>query len=129
MSLENFLLVVAVILSVLLVISLPLLWQAWRAVRNAAVALEALNKSLPAILKNVEEITSNLNHSTTAINREVQNLAAVLSRFYAATSGIIGDIRGISPAAVKTSLLQLASSGWAILKGLRVFLDVFLRRR
>lgn len=129
MSLETFLLIVAIVVIVLLLICLPIIWQVWRTVKNASVALAALNKTLPAILKNVEEMTGNINNSTTTINNEVQTISTALNRFYSATSGIIGDVRSLSPHAMKGSFLQLIGNGLAIIKGARVFLDVFLSKK
>jgi len=129
MSLEIFLLIVAIVFILLLLACLPVIWQVWKTIKSASVALETINKNLPVILKNVEEITGNIHNSTATVNDEIQTLGAALNRFYSATSGIIGDVRSLSPQAVKGSFVQLISNGLAIVKGVRVFLDVFLGKK
>ncbi|HOZ61494.1 MAG TPA: DUF948 domain-containing protein [Smithellaceae bacterium] len=129
MSMETFLLIIGVSVIVLVIICMPVVWQVWRAVKGVNVSLGTLNENLPAILKNIEETTKNINNSTTTISNEIQVLSNGLNRFYSATSGIIGDIRNFSPQAVKGSFLNLISNGLAIIKGVSVFLRVFLDKK
>jgi len=127
MNLETFLLIIVVVFIVLVIICLPIAWQVWHIVKNTSITLKVLNESFPAILKNIEEMTGNINNSTTTINNEIQILSNGLNRFYSATSSIMGDVRSLrfSPQAVKGSFLYLINNALAIIKGVRVFLEVF----
>ncbi|MBN1474974.1 MAG: DUF948 domain-containing protein [Syntrophaceae bacterium] len=129
MNLETFLLIIGIGFLVLIIILLPIAWQIWKTVKGVTITLKTLNETLPAILKNIAEMTGNINNSTTTINNEIQTISNGLNRFYSATSGIMGDVRNFSPTAVKGSLLQLIGTGTSIIKGVRVFLDVFFGKK
>jgi uncharacterized protein YoxC len=129
MNLETFLLIIGIGFLVLLIILIPIAWQIWKTVKGVTITLKTLNETLPSILKNIAEMTGNINNSTTTINNEIQTISNGLNRFYSATSGIMGDVRNFSPTAVKGSLLQLVGTGASIIKGVRVFLDVFFGKK
>jgi uncharacterized protein YoxC len=129
MNLETFLLIIGIGFLVLIIILLPIAWQIWKTVKGVTITLKTLNETLPAILKNAAEMTGNINNSTTTINNEIQTISNGLNRFYSATSGIVGDVRNFSPNAVKGSLFQLFGNGLAIIKGVRVFLEVFFGKK
>jgi len=129
MNMETFLLIIGIGFLVLIIILMPIAWQIWKAVKGVTITLRTLNETLPDILKNITEMTGNINNSTTTINNEIQTISNGLNRFYSATSGIVGDVRNFSPTAVKGSLLQLIGNAAAIIKGVRVFLDVFFGKK
>ncbi len=129
MNLETFLLIIGIGFLVLIIILLPIAWQVWKTVKGVTITLKTINETLPAILKNTAEMTGNINNSTTTINNEIQTISNGLNRFYSATSGIVSDVRNFSPNAVKGSFFQLFGNGLAIIKGVRVFLDVFLGKK
>lgn len=128
MNLNIYLLIFGIAFSALVIICIPILWQIWRTMKNAKATLETLNKSLPVILKNLEEITTNINNSTATVSREIQTLSNVVDRFYSTASYIIGDVRKLTPQVVKGSFFQLIKNALAIIKGIRVFLNVFLKK-
>jgi uncharacterized protein YoxC len=129
MNLNVYLLFFSIAFSALVIICIPILWQIWRTMKSAKKTLETLNQSLPAILKNLEEITANINNSTATVNREIQAISNVVNRFYSATSCIFGDIRNLTPQAMKGSFFQLINNGLAIAKGIRVFMNVLLSKK
>lgn len=129
MNLETFLLIIGIGFVVLIIILLPIAWQIWKTVKGVTITLKTINETLPDILKNTAEMTGNINNSTTTINNEIQTISNGLNRFYSATSGIVGDVRNLSPSAVKGSLFQLVGNGLAIIKGVRVFLEVFFGKK
>ena len=122
-------LILCVIFLLLLGFSIAIFFKIWRAVKDITVTLEALNSRLPVILKNQEEITTNINDSTTAINQEIQRFSTAARQVNMLVSGIVDDIRNITPTALKLPILAKVRNTIAIVRGVRVFLDVFLNKR
>ena len=92
------------------------------------MTLETLNSSLPAILKNLEEITENINSSTTAVNREVQNISGTLGRFNSVVKNVVDDMQDISSLAIKSPVFQSIKHVLAVAKGIHAFLNVILAK-
>ena len=80
MYLEIALLILVIILIVLMIFCIPILLQIWRISKDLSITLQTLNQSLPLILKNLEEITTNVNSSTAVINQKIQNFANASNR-------------------------------------------------
>ncbi len=129
MDLEIYLLILGIAFFLLIIFCIPILLQIWLTTKNITLTLETLNRSLPIILKNLEEITTNINNSTTAVNREIQTISDTVRRFHSAIYGIFGDIQSLVPKAVNLPLFRIIKNATAIIKGVRVFLNVFLNKR
>ena len=129
MYLEISLLIFGVALLLLVLFCIPILLKLWRAASDVTVTLQVLNERLPAILKNMEEISTNINDSMTAINGEVQKCAATVDRFHAVMSEVVSGIELISPLALKSPLFRKMTELVAIIKGVRVFLNVLTGKR
>jgi hypothetical protein len=80
------------------------------------------------ILKNLEEITTNINNSTVAVNRRIQNFSNTVDRSQLIIDDIIGNIQCFAPLALKLPILQTIKKVVAVVKGIRVFIDVFLNK-
>jgi uncharacterized protein YoxC len=128
MYLEIFLIIFGIAILLLIVFCIPILLQIWRTAKDITVTLETLNRSLPAILKNLEEITTNINDSTSAVNREVQKYSHTADRFHMVIKDIVDDVQYIAPLAMKLPFMQKIKNVMAIVKGIRVFMDVFLAK-
>ena len=107
--------------------SVPFLVQIWRATKEIAETLELLNKSLPGILKNLEEITININRATTRVNEQIDGLSVIVEKVQAVV-GFVRDLELILLAGIRFPFIRSMGTGVALLKGLRVFLDAFRRR-
>jgi hypothetical protein len=92
------------------------------------MTLETLNQSLPTILKNMEEITTNVNSSTAALNRRIQNFSNTTGRSQLIISDIIDNIQFFAPIAMKLPIFQTIKNVVAVIKGIRVFINVLLNR-
>jgi hypothetical protein len=92
------------------------------------MTLQTLNQSLPAILKNLEEITININNSTSAVNRRIQNFSNTADRVQLIISDIIDSVQSFTPIAMKLPIFQTIRNVAAVIKGIRVFIDVLLNR-
>ncbi len=124
MYLEISLLIFGIALLLLVLFCIPILLKLWRAVNDVTVTLQVLNERLPAILKNMEEISTNINDSTTAINGEVQKCAATADRFHRVMSEVVSGIELISPRALNSPLFRKMTELMAVVKGIRVFVNV-----
>jgi uncharacterized protein YoxC len=129
MYLEICLIILGIAFVLLVIFCIPILMQIWLASKNITVTLEILNQRLPTILKNLEEITTNINSSTAAVNREIQNVSNTVDRFHLVVDNIVDDIKNITPMDGKFRFFQMIKNTMAIVKGVRVFLDVFLHKK
>ena len=128
MYLEICLIIFGIAIILLVIFCIPVLTQLWRTTKEVAVTLETLNHSLPLILKNLEEITRNINSSTTAVNQEVRNITGTIGRFQVVINDIVGDIQSITPLVINSPVFQTVKNIVAVAKGISVFLDVFLAK-
>ncbi len=121
---ETGLILIGVALLLLVIFSIPILWKLWRAANDVTVTLQSLNERLPAILKNMEDISTNINASTTAINGQVEKYSATAERFHVVMNEVAGGIETISPLILRSPLFQKISALMPVVKGVSVFLDV-----
>ena len=128
MSLETALLILVIILIVLVIFYIQVLLQIWRVSKDLAITLQTMNQSLPAILKNMEEITTNVNGSTAVINQKIQNFANTSNRSGLLINDILNNIQFIAPLALKLPIFRIIGNAVAIAKGIRVFTDVLLNK-
>ena len=128
MYLEIGLVILVIILILLVIFCIPILLQIWRILKDVRMTLETLNQSLPAILKNMEEITTNVNSSTAALNRRIQNFSNTAGRSQFIISDIIDNIQCFAPIAMKLPIFQTIKKVAAVIKGIRVFIDVLLNK-
>jgi hypothetical protein len=92
------------------------------------MTLQTLNQSLPAILKNMEEIIINVNSSTAILNRGIQNFSNTADRSQLIISDIIDNIQCFATIVMKSPIFQTIRNVAAVVKGIRVFIDVFLNK-
>ena len=128
MYLQIGLVILVIILIILLMFCIPILLQIWRILKDVRVTLVTLNQDLPTILKNLEQITTNINNSTAAVNRRIQNISETVDRSQLIINDIIDNIQCIAPIAMKLPIFQSMRNVAAVIKGIRVFIDVLLKK-
>jgi uncharacterized protein YoxC len=128
MYMEIVLIILGIALLLLVIFCIPILLQIWRTAKDITITLETLNKSLPLLLKNLEDITTNINTSTSAVNREIQSFSRTADRIHLIVSDIVDDVQSITPLAIKSPLYQKLKNAVAIVKGIRVFTDVLMKK-
>jgi hypothetical protein len=128
MNLDIGLLIWVIILTLWIIFCIPILLQIWRVLKDVRMTLETLNQSLPTILKNMEEITTNVNSSTAALNRGIQNFSNTAGRSQFIISDIIDNIQFFAPIAMKLPIFKTIRNIAAVVKGIRVFINVLLNR-
>ncbi|HOW56805.1 MAG TPA: DUF948 domain-containing protein [Smithellaceae bacterium] len=124
MYLEISLLILGIAFLILVIFCIPILVQVWRTAKDITITLNSLNSSLPLLLKNMEEITTNINKSTAAVNQEVQYFSLTLNRFNSSLAGIADDMEHLLPLLMNTPVYQKIRNVVAVIKGVRAFLDV-----
>lgn len=121
MSVETGLIILVGVVAVLALLCIPLLIKLWRAVNDLTLTLEMFNQRLPAILKNLDEISANVNQATTAVNAEVQKYAATANRLHYVVDHVVTGIEWVSPLVAKPVGLRKMTELIALGKGIRAF--------
>src|SRR5271157_1142276 len=125
MFLEISVVILSLIFLLIAVLSVPFLLQIWRAAKSMTMTLHMLNDSLPGILKNLEEITTNINKATRTVNEQIEGLSLVARRIQGLL-GIVSDIENILQVGARLPVFKTVRNAFAILTGVKVFLKVFL---
>jgi hypothetical protein len=128
MYLEIALSILVSILIILVIFCIPIILRIWRIIKDFTIALQTLNQSLPLILKNLEEITTNVNSSTALINKKIQNFAGASNRSSLLMSDILNNIQYFAPIALKLPIFRIIRNVVAVAKGMRVFVEVLLNK-
>jgi len=129
MYLEIGLVILGIAFFLLIIFCIPILLEIRQAAKDITVTLETLNQRLPSILKNIEEITTNINSSTAAVDREVQNFTYTAERLNLVVKNVVDDLQDIAPVVIKSPVFQTVKNVFAVVKGIRVFLEEFLAKR
>lgn len=128
MNLQIALLILVSIFIVLTISCIPILLQIWRISKDLSLTLQTLNQSLPLILKNMEEITTNVNSSTDLINKKIQNFAKASNKSSFLMNDIINNIQYLAPIALNLPIFRIIRNIVAVAKGMRVFVEVLLNK-
>jgi uncharacterized protein YoxC len=128
MFLEVGVFILGIVFLLLVVFSIPFLLQVWRSAKSITTTLHMLNESLPGILKNLEEITTNINKATYTVNEQIEGLSLVTRRIQGFLS-IVTDIENILRAGLRLPVFKTIRNVVAVVTGVKVFLKVFLSSR
>ena len=124
MGLETGLVILNVVFLLIVAISIPFLFQFWRMAKNIAITLQTLNHSLPGILQNLEEVTSNIVSATDTVNSHIEGLSSAIKKIQG-TLDLVGNLEAVIRLPFFKTLVTLS----AVLKGARAFLNVFRSAR
>jgi len=124
MGLETGLVILNVVFLLIAVFSIPFLFQLWRMAKKIAITLQTLNRSLPCILQNLEEITSNIVSATDTVNSHIEGLSSAIKKIQG-TLDLVGNLEAVIRLPFFKTLVTLS----AVLKGVRAFLNVFRSAR
>jgi len=126
-TMEIILIILSVVFLLFAVFSIPFLIQIWRTAKGMAETLQHLNHGLPVIMKNLEEITTNINRTTTTVQRQVAELSLTLRRI----QGIVGVFLGLEEVLRRRMSFPFARTvitSLAVVKGVRAFVGVLTDR-
>jgi len=119
---DNILIILSVAFLLFAGLCVPFLIQILRTAREMAMTLQLLNQRLPVIMKNLEEITTNINRTSTTVHRQVAEISLTLNRI----QGIVGIFLGLEEVLRRRMSFPFARTFrifMAVGKGVRVFID------
>jgi hypothetical protein len=105
--------------------SIPLLLQIWRTAKSLAVTLELLNEGLPAIMKNLGVIATNLSQTTTIVQRQALEISLTLRKIQGVISLLVG-LEEILRSRIRLPFVGTLRSSAAVIRGVRAFLNILL---
>jgi uncharacterized protein YoxC len=120
--------VVSIVFLLIAAFSIPFLLQIWRTTKGVTETLQMLNESLPGILRNLEEITANINKATHTVNEQIDGLSVVAKRIQGVL-GVVTDIENLLRAGIGLPLFKTLRNTIAIVTGVKVFLKVLRSSR
>lgn len=120
--------VVSIVFLLIAAFSIPFLLQIWRTTKGVTETLHMLNESLPGILRNLEEITANINKATHAVNEQIDGLTVVAKRIQGVL-GVVTDIENLLRAGIGLPVFKTLRNTIAVVTGVKVFLKVLLSSR
>ena len=119
---------VAILSIVFFLIAIPFLLQNWRTAKGITTTLHMLNESLPGILKNLEEITTNINKATHTVNEQIEGLSLVARRIQGLMS-IVLDVENMLLTGVRLPVFKTLRNALAVATGVKAFMKVFFSSR
>jgi uncharacterized protein YoxC len=128
MFLEIGVFIISIVFLLLVVFSIPFLLQIWRSAKGITATLHMVNENLPGILKNLEEISTNINKATHTVNEQIEGLALVTRRIQGLLSVVL-EIDNILRAGVRLPVFKTIRNVVAVVTGVKIFLKVFLSSR
>ena len=127
MFLEIVVTIMAVAFLLVALFAIPPLLQIRRTAETIAVTLRTLNEHLPGILKNLENITTNINQTTSMVNHQLDDLSYSFRKLQKIISFLV-DLGQIVQANIRIPFFNSLTSLAAIAKGVRVFLSVLTEK-
>ncbi|MDA8124810.1 MAG: DUF948 domain-containing protein [Deltaproteobacteria bacterium] len=131
----TFLNVILIILSVAVLLfvafAVPFLLQIWQTAKGLSQALQVFNESLPSIMKNLEEITTKVNRTTTTVSRQVEDFSLLAEKIRGTLTLVVGleEIVRRGLMGVRLPYGSAFRTGFAVAKGVRVFMTYLLSDR
>ena len=122
MTTDNLLTLLSVAFLIFAGLCVPFLIQILRTAREMAFTLQLLNQRLPLIMKNLEEMTTNLNQTSITVHRQVEEISMTVRRI----QGIMGIFLGVEEILRRRMSFPLARTlrtSMAVGRGVRVFVN------
>ena len=119
---DNILIILSVVFLLIAGLCIPFLIQILRTAREMALTLRLFNQRLPLIMKNLEEITTNINQTSTTVHRQVAEISLTLRRI----QGIVGVFLRLEEVLRRRMSFPFARTlrtSMAVGRGVRVFID------
>lgn len=119
---DNILMLLSVAFLLFAGLCVPFLIQILRTAKEIACTLQLLNQRLPLIMKNIEEITTNINRTSITVHRQVDEISLTLRRI----QGVIGVFLGLEEILRRRMAFPFARTlrtSMAVGRGIRVFMN------
>jgi uncharacterized protein YoxC len=121
------LILLSLLVLLLILFAVPLLIQLRRTAKGLEETAAILNRNLPGIMANLQEITTGVNRTTATVQREIGELSLTLRR----VQGIVGVLLGVGEVVMRrmsSPLARNAMTALAVAKGVRTFIGVMTDR-
>ena len=111
---ENALVILILVFTVLIILLIPTVVQFYRTLKKLSHTIDEINKELPPIMENLEEITSYTTRATRKINHAVDDVVDVQQK--------ISD-------ELKEPALDVIATLAGVFKGVQTFFSYFVKRK
>ena len=128
MLLEISIFIVSIACLLFALFSIPSLLQIRKTAETMANTLQTLNQNLPVILRNLEEMTTQINQTTLTVHRQIDGFSYHMKRLQN-TLGFFADVLQILQGSIRLPFLNTLTNLTAVVRGFRVFLHVFNENR
>jgi len=120
MNLEILLYILLGFLLLMIILVIPFLYQLWLTVKQLTITLCNLNERLPAILKNLEEITGNMNEASQNVNARITELSVAFQRAHAFLN-TVQSVEQVVRSRIGFPFLRVFQNALPLLKGSQAF--------
>lgn len=121
------LVLLSLIVLLFILFAVPLLIQLRRTAKGVEETAVILNRDLPGIMANLQEITSGVNRTTATVQREVAEISLTLRK----VQGLVGVMLGVGEVLrrqIHFPLARRVTTALAVAKGVRTFIGVMKDR-
>jgi uncharacterized protein YoxC len=116
--------VLSIVFLLIAVLCISSLKEFWRTAKSITATLHMLNESLPRTLRNLEEITTNINMATLTVKNHIENITPAVKCIQGMSEMFI-ELEHIVRAGIRHPFFKTVNTITAVLKGGRAFLDVY----
>ncbi len=127
MLLEIGVFIAGLALLIFAIFAVPALLQIRRTARSVENTAKTLNQNLPGILTSLDEITTNLASSSMSLRGQVENVRLAVDKIVSIADDVVDFERNLRQT-IEEPLVDTLTTFAAVVKGIRVFLDVFRSR-
>jgi uncharacterized protein YoxC len=127
MYVEISLLCLSLAVLLIVVFTVPLLWQIRRVVHGLALTQEMIQKSLPAILQNLDEAVVTVKRTAYTVSDQVEVVAGAMKRIQDVV-GVLMELETVARLGLKLPFFRLLRNAGAVARGVKVFLAVYTSR-
>lgn len=113
---------------VLVGFSIPCVLQILQAAKEMTRTISIVNEKLPAIMKNLEEVTAEAGRTTAVVNRQLEDLSQVVGKVKGALLFLVG-LEEVIRRRVRLPFVPTLGTVMAVYKGVSVFLNHLLGDR
>ncbi len=129
MTVANIVLILMGVVFLLLVgFAIPCILQIRRTAKGMALTLRILNERLPAIMKNLEAITTEVGRTTVTVRGQLEDLSLVIKKVKGALF-VLAGLEEIIRRKMALPFVPTLRTALAVSKGVRVFMSHLLSER
>lgn len=125
---DTVLVLLGLVVLVLVGFAIPCVLQIRQAAKAMALTLGILNEKLPAIMKNLEEATTEVSRTTAAVNNQMEDLSLIITKVKGALFVLVA-LEEIIRGKVNLPFVPMVRTASAVSKGVRVFLSHLMSER